>query len=443
MQPTKIDLLINCPWIIPIVPQDRVLRNCALAIDAEKIIGIFPQAEAAKRFDAVEVQNLDSHVLMPGLVNAHGHGAMTLLRGYADDLPLRPWLENHIWPAESAHVSEEFVRDGSKIAMAEMIASGTTCFADMYFFHQAIAEEVRSAGMRSQIGFTVLDFPTPYGKDADDYIHKGLSLHDKYSGQSLIKVACAPHAPYSVSDPAMQVISTYANELDMPVHIHCHETAEEITESLTNYGCRPLQRLKNLGLLLPQTQLVHMTQVDAEDIVLIQDHNCHVVHCPESNMKLASGFCPVGQLIDAGINVALGTDGAASNNDLDMFGELKTAALLTKAVAQDAAKLEAHAALRMATINGAKALGWDDQIGSLEAGKSADIIAIEINSITQQPLYNPASQLVYTNSGSQVTHSWVAGKPLLENRVLVTLNQSELIQSARDWRNKIQPRSMD
>ena len=443
MQPTKIDLLINCPWIIPIVPQDRVLRNCALAIDAEKIIGIFPQAEAAKRFDAVEVQNLDSHVLMPGLVNAHGHGAMTLLRGYADDLPLRPWLENHIWPAESAHVSEEFVRDGSKIAMAEMIASGTTCFADMYFFHQAIAEEVRSAGMRSQIGFTVLDFPTPYGKDADDYIHKGLSLHDKYSGQSLIKVACAPHAPYSVSDPAMQVISTYANELDMPVHIHCHETAEEITESLTNYGCRPLQRLKNLGLLLPQTQLVHMTQVDAEDIVLIQDHNCHVVHCPESNMKLASGFCPVGQLIDAGINVALGTDGAASNNDLDMFGELKTAALLTKAVAQDAAKLDAHAALRMATINGAKALGWDDQIGSLEAGKSADIIAIEINSIAQQPLYNPASQLVYTNSGSQVTHSWVAGKPLLENRVLITLNQSELIQSARDWRNKIQPRSMD
>ena len=443
MQPTKIDLLINCPWIIPIVPQDRVLRNCALAIDAEKIIGIFPQAEAAKRFDAVEVQNLDSHVLMPGLVNAHGHGAMTLLRGYADDLPLRPWLENHIWPAESAHVSEEFVRDGSKIAMAEMIASGTTCFADMYFFHQAIAEEVRSAGMRSQIGFTVLDFPTPYGKDAGDYIHKGLSLHDKYSGQSLIKVACAPHAPYSVSDPAMQVISTYANELDMPVHIHCHETAEEITESLTNYGCRPLQRLKNLGLLLPQTQLVHMTQVDAEDIVLIQDHNCHVVHCPESNMKLASGFCPVGQLIDAGINVALGTDGAASNNDLDMFGELKTAALLTKAVAQDAAKLDAHAALRMATINGAKALGWDDQIGSLEAGKSADIIAIEINSITQQPLYNPASQLVYTNSGSQVTHSWVAGKPLLENRVLITLNQSELIQSARDWRNKIQPRSMD
>ena len=443
MQPTKIDLLINCGWIIPIVPEDRVWQNCALAIDKEKIVGIFPQAEAAKRFTATKVQTLDNHILMPGLVNAHGHAAMTLLRGYADDLPLRPWLEKHIWPAEKLHVSEEFVRDGTKIAMAEMISSGTTCFADMYFFHEAIAEEVRSAGMRSQIGFTVLDFPTAYGKDADDYIHKGLALYDKYHGMPLIKVACAPHAPYSVSDPAMQVISTYANELDMAVHIHCHETADEVSESLANYGCRPLERLRNLGLLLPQTQLVHMTQVDAGDIKLMQDHNCHVVHCPESNMKLASGFCPVAELMEAGINVALGTDGAASNNDLDLFGELKTAALLTKAVAGDPAVLDAHAALRMATINGAKALGWDDEIGSLEAGKSADIIAIEINSIAQQPLYNSASQLVYTNAGSQVTHSWVAGKPLLEDRVLCTLNKSELIQSASDWRNKIQPKSMD
>ncbi len=443
MQPTKIDLLINCEWIIPILPRDRVWQNCALAIDAEKIVGIYPQAEAAGRFEASKVVNLDNHVLMPGLVNAHGHAAMTLLRGYADDLPLRPWLEDHIWPAEALHMSEEFVRDGTRIAMAEMIASGTTCFADMYFFHETIAEEVRRAGMRSQIGFTVLDFPTAYGKDANDYIHKGLAFYDKYNGQSLIKIACAPHAPYSVSDPAMQIIATYANELDMPVHIHCHETAQEITESLANYGCRPLARLRNLGLLLPQTQLAHMTQTDASDIALLQDHNCHVVHCPESNMKLASGFCPVGKLLDAGVNVALGTDGAASNNDLDLFSELKTAALLTKAVAGDAAALDAHAALRMATINGAKALGWDDQIGSIEAGKSADIIAVEINSIAQQPLYNPASQLVYTNSGSQVTHSWVAGKPLLEDRVLCTLNQPELIQAAGDWRNKIQPTSMD
>jgi len=437
MQATEIDLLIHCRWIIPIVPENQILENCSLAVDGEKIIGIYPQAEAKKRFEAVKTEALDNHVLMPGLVNAHGHSAMSLLRGYGDDLALRPWLEKHIWPAEARHVSEEFVGDGTRLAMAEMIASGTTCFADMYFFDEAIAEAVRDAGMRCQIGFTVLDFPTAYGKGADDYIHKGLRLNDKYSGHSLINVACAPHAPYSVSDSAMQIISTYANELDLPIHIHCHETAGEVSESIDQYGCRPMQRLRDLGLLLPQTQLVHMTQINHEDIQMVQDHNCHVVHCPESNLKLASGFCPVGQLMDAGINVALGTDGAASNNDLDLFGELKTAALLAKAVSGDPCALNAHAALRMATINGAKALGWDHEIGSLESGKSADIIAVKMDSIPQQPLYNPESQLVYTNVGHRVSHSWVAGKPLMAESELLTLNRQSLIQTACDWRNKI------
>ncbi|MDA8885363.1 TRZ/ATZ family hydrolase [Porticoccaceae bacterium] len=437
MQATEIDLLIHCRWIIPIVPENQILENCSLAVDGEKIIGIYPQAEAKKRFEAVKTEALDNHVLMPGLVNAHGHSAMSLLRGYADDLALRPWLEKHIWPAEARHVSEEFVGDGTRLAMAEMIASGTTCFADMYFFDEAIAEAVRDAGMRCQIGFTVLDFPTAYGKGADDYIHKGLRLNDKYSGHSLINIACAPHAPYSVSDSAMQIISTYANELDLPIHIHCHETAGEVSESIDQYGCRPLQRLRDLGLLLPQTQLVHMTQINHEDIQMVQDHNCHVVHCPESNLKLASGFCPVGQLMDAGINVALGTDGAASNNDLDLFGELKTAALLAKAVSGDPCALNAHAALRMATINGAKALSWDHEIGSLESGKSADIIAVKMDSIPQQPLYNPESQLVYTNVGHRVSHSWVAGKPLMAESELLTLNRQSLIQTACDWRNKI------
>ena len=437
MQATEIDLLIHCRWIIPIVPENQILENCSLAVDGEKIIGIYPQAEAKKRFEAVKTETLDNHVLMPGLVNAHGHSAMSLLRGYADDLALRPWLEKHIWPAEARHVSEEFVGDGTRLAMAEMIASGTTCFADMYFFDEAIAEAVRDAGMRCQIGFTVLDFPTAYGKGVDDYIHKGLRLNDKYSGHSLINVACAPHAPYSVSDSAMQIISTYANELDLPIHIHCHETAGEVSESIDQYGCRPMQRLRDLGLLLPQTQLVHMTQINHEDIQMVQDHNCHVVHCPESNLKLASGFCPVGQLMDAGINVALGTDGAASNNDLDLFGELKTAALLAKAVSGDPCALNAHAALRMATINGAKALGWDHEIGSLESGKSADIIAVKMDSIPQQPLYNPESQLVYTNVGHRVSHSWVAGKPLMAESELLTLNRQSLIQTACDWRNKI------
>ena len=439
MQPIKIDLLVNSRWIIPVVPENRVFENCALAIDQQKIVGIYPQAEAQTKFDALSVVDLADHILMPGLVNAHGHAAMSLLRGYADDLPLQPWLEEHIWPVEARVLSAEFVADGTNLAMAEMIKTGTTCFADMYFFADTVAEQVQRSGMRSQIGFTVFDFPTAGGKDPDDYIHRGLQLRDTYKGDGLIKIACAPHAPYTVGDETMRRVATYANELDMAVHIHCHETAQEVADSLKLYGCRPLQRLDDLGVLLPQTQLVHMTQIDDEDIRLIQDNNCHVVHCPESNLKLASGFCPVAKLISAGINVAIGTDGAASNNDLDLFGELKTAALLAKAVAEDAAVLDAHAALRMATINGAKALGWDDQIGSLETGKSADMIAVEISSLSQKPLYNPASQLVYSNAGSQVTHSWVAGKALLRERSLVTLDEENLIRRADAWRNQISP----
>jgi len=437
MTPTKIDLLLNCKWIIPIVPENQTLTDCAIAIDNGKIIGLLPQAEAARRFSAGKVQDLDHHIVMPGLVNSHGHAAMSLLRGYADDLPLRSWLENHIWPAEAKFLSEEFVQDGTRLSIAEMIRSGTTCFADMYFFDEAIATEVRNSGVRSQISFTVLDFPTPYGKNADDYIHKGLALRDNCKDQPLIKIACAPHAPYSVSDRALSILATYANELDMAIHIHCHESASEITESLQAYDCRPLERLEKLGLLLPQTQLVHMTQITEDDIALVRDHNCHIMHCPQSNLKLANGFCPVVKFIENEVNVALGTDSAASNNTLDLFSEIKSASLLAKAVSGDAASLDAHAALRMATINGAKALAWDNEIGSLELGKQADIIAVKIDSISQQPLYNPASQLVYTNSGSQVSHSWVAGKMLLENRKLCTINERSLIQTTEQWRKKI------
>ena len=438
MTPIKIDLLIDCQWIIPIIPENQVLHNYALAIDKSRILGVFPQVEANKRFLAHTVEHLDQHILMPGLVNSHGHAAMSLLRGYADDLALEPWLKEHIWPAEKLFVTEQFVHDGTRLSIAEMIKTGTTCFADMYFYHDSIAEEARNAGIRSQIGFTVLDFPTHFGKDADDYIHKGLAFRDRWNDHPLIKVACAPHAPYTVSDETLKKISTYSNELDMAIHMHCHETATEVQESINTYGVRPLQRLNDLGILLPQTQLVHMTQINDKDIALLKAHQCHIMHCPESNLKLASGFCPVSKLIDNGINVAIGTDGAASNNDLNLFGELKTASLLAKGISGDASSLDAHAALRMATINGAKALGWDEEIGSLEKGKYADIIAVKIDSVGQQPLYNAASQLVYTNSGPQVSHSWVAGKLLMEDRKLHTINEQNLIRTTEDWRNKIQ-----
>ena len=437
MQSTAVDLLINCRWIIPIVPENTVLENCSLAVNGGRIVSILPSSEAAAHFNADTVLDLDHHILMPGLINAHTHAAMNLLRGYADNLPLKIWLEEYIWPAEKRWISEAFVRDGTRLAMAEMIKSGTTCFSDMYFFAEEITREVRTSGMRCQVACTVLDFPTAGGKDADEYIHRALEVRDNCKGQDLIKVAFGPHAPYTVSDQVMQKIATYANELDMAIQIHTQETAGEVSEFLSAQGCRPLEKLQQLGILLPQTQCVHMTQVDQIDIQLLRDNNCHVIHCPESNLKLASGICPVVHLQDSGINVAIGTDSAASNNDLDLFGELKTAALLASNTAGNPAAFDAHAALRMATINGAKALGWQEEIGSLEHGKSADMIAIEIDSICQTPLYNPASQLLYTNSGTQVSHSWVAGKPLMQDKKLLTLNEQGLLETALQWQTRI------
>ncbi len=432
-----VDLIINARWIIPIIPQDRVLEGCALVVNKGNILALLPQNEAAKRFDAKQTLDLSDHLLMPGLVNAHGHTAMSLLRGYADDQPLHTWLNEHIWPVEGRWVSEDFVRDGTELALAEMIRSGTTCFSDMYFYPEQAAQASLDARIRCQLAFPLLDFPTAWGTGPDDYMHKGLALHDNFRSNPLINIAFGPHAPYTVSDAPLRKIAVLSQEMDMPVHIHLHETTQEVVESLEKFGVRPSQRLMALDLLSPLTQCVHMTQIDATDIQLLQRTGAHVIHCPESNLKLASGFCPVEQLNQAGVNVAIGTDGAASNNDLDLFSELRTAALLAKTVAQDAAALNAHAALRMATINGAKALCMDDRIGSLEVGKSADIIALDLSELEMQPIYNPASQLVYTHAGQRVTHAWVEGRALLLDRQLQTLNEREIASKARWWRKQI------
>ncbi len=433
----NIDLLIKARWIIPVVPENRILENCALAIHEGKILAIIPAEGAEQRYHAHETINLGNHAIMPGLVNAHGHAAMSLLRGYADDHPLHTWLNDHIWPIEGRWVSEDFVRDGTDLAIAEMIKTGTTCFADMYFYPEQAAQACLDASIRCQLAFPILDFPTAWGLGPDEYLSKGLNLHDTFRSNHLINIAFGPHAPYTVSNGPLQKIAMLAHEMDMPIHIHLHETAQEISDSLKQHGCRPSQRLMDLGLLSPLTQTVHMTQIDDSDIHLLQTSGAHVVHCPESNLKLASGFCPVDRLLKAGINVAIGTDGAASNNDLDLFSEVKTAALLAKAVAGDATALSAHAALRMATLNGAKALGLDEHIGSLEIGKVADITAIDLGEIAMQPVYNPASQLVYTHSGQAVTHVWVEGKCLLKNRELQTLNEREILGKANWWRKQI------
>ncbi|MGD8176741.1 TRZ/ATZ family hydrolase [Marinimicrobium sp. ARAG 43.8] len=435
--PETVSLVIKARWIAPVVPENRVFEHCALIVDKGVIRALVPQEEADKRFDAEQTIFLGNHLLTPGLVNAHGHAAMSLLRGLADDLPLKTWLEQYIWPTENRWVNEDMVRDGTELAMAEMIRSGTTCFSDMYFFPGQAAQAAQQAHMRAHIHFPVFDMPSAWGQDAEDYLRKGLSLHDDFRAHPLVRVGFGPHAPYTASDDTLKRVATLAQELDAPIQIHLHETAQEVTDSLNEHGKRPSQRLAELGLLSPLTQCVHMTQVDDSDVRLLSEHGAHVVHCPESNLKLASGFCPVQRLLDEGINVALGTDGAASNNDLSLLGEMKTAALLAKAVAGRADALDAHGALRMATLNGARALGLEDRIGSLEVGKSADVIAVELSDLSSQPIYNPVSQLVYTDSSHRVSHAWVAGKALLLSRQLQTLNERELIGKARWWAKQI------
>ncbi|HQD57001.1 MAG TPA: TRZ/ATZ family hydrolase [Candidatus Competibacteraceae bacterium] len=429
--------LLHARWIVPVQPDGCVLEHHALAIQDDRILAILPQAEAATRYRADTTLHLDRHVLIPGLINAHTHASMTLLRGLADDLPLMSWLQDHIWPAEARWVDPDFVRDGTRLALAEMLRGGTTCFNDMYFFPEVTATAVREAGMRACVGLIALDFPTAYARNLDEYLDKGLALHSELQNDPLVRVAFAPHAPYTVSASALERIGRLADELDIPVHIHVHETAAEVADFEARHGCRPLARLNQLGLVSPRLLAVHMTQLEPVEIDQLAQAGAHIAHCPESNLKLASGFCPSARLDAAGVNLALGTDGAASNNDLDLFGELRTAALLGKGVAGDAAALPAARVLRMATLNGARALGRAADIGSLEPGKAADIVAVDFGQLESAPVYHPISQLVYATGRHQVSDVWIAGRQLLANRQLTTLDSDELLQRAQRWQRDI------
>jgi len=434
----RIDTLIKAQWVIPVEPDTTVYEDYAVAIHEGHIVALLPQTEAAQRYQATETVELPGHALIPGLINAHTHASMSLFRGLADDLPLMTWLHGHIWPAESRWVNEEFVRDGARLAMAEMIRGGTTCFNDMYFFPDQVAEVARETGLRAVIGLIVIDMPTAWASDADEYFRKGARVHDSYRSTPLIHTCFAPHAPYTVSDGPLRHIAVIAEELDIPVHMHVHETAHEIAASLEQHGQRPLQRLQGLGLLGPRLLAVHMTQLDDEEIQQLARGGVSVAHCPESNLKLASGFCPVQALLQAGVNVALGTDGAASNNDLDMLGEMRSAALLAKAVSGDTTAVPAHQALRMATLNGARALAIEAETGSLETGKSADITAIDLTAVETCPVYDPVSQIVYAACREQVTDVWVAGRRLLHQRELTSLDAAGISAAAGQWRTRIQ-----
>jgi 5-methylthioadenosine/S-adenosylhomocysteine deaminase len=418
-------------------PAGLTLEQHGVAVHGGKILAVLPLAEAKKRYLPKRTVALPQHVLIPGLVNLHTHAAMSLLRGIADDLPLMVWLKEHIWPLEGRHVSPAFVKDGTLLACAEMLRGGVTCFNDMYFFPRAAAEAALRLGLRAALGLIVTDFPTPYADDAGDYLEKGLALRDDLLGERLLSFCMAPHAPYTVSDPTFERVLTLAQQLEIPIHVHVQETAAELAESVAKYGVRPLERLHRLGLVGPGLIAAHCVHMSEFELDLMAAEGASIAHCPTSNMKLASGIAPVAAALKRGVNLGLGSDGAASNNRLDILQEMRQAALLAKVVTGDAAILDAYQALSMATLGGAKALGLDERIGSIEVGKEADLCAVSLSAWEIAPCFHPVSHLLYAASREHVSHVWVAGEARLENGELLHSVNAELLEIANRWQNRL------
>ena len=432
-----IDLLISARWVVPVEPDRVVLEKHAVAIADGVIVEVLPSLDAKAKYAPRERVDLPEHALIPGLVNAHTHNPMTLLRGLADDLPLMAWLQQHIWPVEAKVIGPEFVRDGVELAIAEMLRGGTTCCNENYFFPDAQAQTYKAHGFRARVGLPFVEFPSAWAKDRDEYFDRALAVQDQYRGDALIGTAFAPHAPYTVADASFERIRRLSDQLDVPVHLHLMETAQEVEDSKREHGLRPMQRLQKLGLVNDRLIAVHMTQVSDSEIATCVEAGVSVVHCPESNLKLASGFCPAEALRRAGVKLALGTDGCASNNDLDMFGELRTAALLAKGVAGDAAAFDDAFALRAATLNGAKALQLDAKIGSIEAGKRGDLVAVRLDEVETQPLYNVISHLAYAASRRQVSDVWIDGARKLKDGTLIDFDLAGVLEKTRRWRERI------
>lgn len=435
--PRSIDLLIEARWIIPVEPAGQVLEEHALAVHGGDIVDLGPSATLLSRYAPAEHLRLPAHALIPGLVNLHTHAAMSLMRGMADDLPLMQWLEQHIWPAEARLVSPEFVRDGTLLACAEMLLGGTTTFNDMYFFPDAAAQAALAAGMRAAIGLITLEFPSAYASDPEDYLSKGLNARDRHRQEPLLSFCMAPHAPYTVSDRTFGRVRMLADELDMPVHLHLHETRDEILRSKAQHGRRPLARLAELGMVGTRIIAAHAVHLEEAEIGFLARSGMSVAHCPSSNMKLASGMAPVTRMLESGVNVGLGTDGAASNNRLDMFQEMRQAALLAKIQAARADAMPAPSALWAATMGGARALGLDSRIGSLLPGKAADICAVRLDGPGQVPCYSPLSHLVYAAGRENVTHVWVSGRARVSEGRLIGLDEQNLYSLGRLWHNKL------
>ena len=435
--PQACDLIIEAGWVVPVVPHGVVLEEHAVVVSGGRIQAVLPTAEARRRFAPRERVSRPQAALLPGFVNAHTHNPMALLRGVADDLPLKVWLQQHIWPIEAAVIGPDFVADGVTLAIAEMLRGGTTCCNENYFFPDVQAATYKRHGFRARVGLPVIDFPTAWAKSDDEYFDRAGEVHDAWRDDTLVATAFAPHAPYTVNDANFARVRMLSDQLDIPVHLHLHETAQEVEQSIEQHGQRPIARIDRLGLLNDRLIAVHMTQLTDAEIHLCAERGVSVVHCPESNLKLASGFCPACALERAGITLAIGTDGCASNNDLDMVGETRTAALLAKAVANDAAGFNAHEALRAATLGGATAMGLDDHVGSIEPGKQADMACIDLGQLETQPLHHVVSQLIYATGRHQVSDVWIAGAHKLRERVLVDMDLDGILANARQWRQRI------
>jgi 5-methylthioadenosine/S-adenosylhomocysteine deaminase len=421
---------------VPVEP-NTVLEGHAVAVRGITIEAILPVAEARARFpDAVRVP-LPRHALIPGLINLHTHAAMSLLRGSADDLPLRVWLSEHIWPAESRLVSRAFVHDGTLLAAAEMVRGGVTCFHDMYFFPLAAAEAARQVGMRAVLGLTILEFPTPYAANASQYLALGRDVLDELEGDPLVSCSVAPHAPYTVSDASFTAAVGFADDADLPLHLHLHETDDEIHESLAAHGVRPLARLNALGVVSPRLVAAHCVHLDDGERGLLASAGVHVAHCPAANFKLASGIAPIADLSARGVNVGIGTDGAASNNRLDLWSELRLASLVAKVAASRAEAVPAAEALAMVTMHAARALGMADRLGSIAVGKEADLTAVDLGALELQPLFDPRSHLVYAAGREHVTDVWVRGQRVMSNRVLTNIDAAEVSARACSWGHKV------
>jgi len=428
MQP--VDALIRPRWTIRVEPRVVVEEQLAIVVDGGRIVAVVPVAEADKRFAPRAHHDRPRHVLLPGLVNAHTRAASSLLRGLATD---RPRADARVARAEARWLGSELVADGARLAVAEMLLSGITCFADMSDYPEVTGEVAAEAGIRAVLGMVVRESPTAWARDADECIRKGLEAHDRFKGDPLIRTAFMPCAPNDATDATLARIRQLTDELDVPIETRLHETAAEVEASVARFGLRPLARLHAQGLATPALIGVHATQLDDAELELLATAGASVAHCPRSNLKLASGACPVAALRRAGVNVALGTDGADRADRLDLWAEMRAAALLAKHVAGDATVVPAPAALEMATIAGARALDLEREIGSVTAGKSADLICVDLGALPLQPILDPVARLVYAATSRDVSDVWVAGAHLVANGEFVRLDGGAIESAAEQW----------